>query len=217
MISALLCLDPHRTATEAEMRLSLLKQFFAFVTEPRINERFEQGLDPCRWADGLRCGASLEIYSIQYRQYRHGNFAIQFIPPTVHSAMIDDCDQGYPLETRLLPKAIGSFGLPRNRIYGTVELRTLPPRLRSLNLMQNAIRGPIYLANLPETLEYIWLSGNLIEQDVLLYEALPASIVNICLNGQRHHIGSFWLVDSSGTYIQKSRKGVMQDRIEYKP
>ena len=200
-----------------KLKKSAMLLFFENISDPLVDKNITEDLDACQWSDGVHCHVNGNIYSITFREYRRGNFDITFLPPTLKHLSIENCEQNFPINTRLFPKSMETICLSSNSIFGSVELRTLPELLKSLNLMRNDISGPIHLTDLPDKLEYIWLNGNRIQQDELYYAMLPRSVVFVSLNGAQHQIGTFWLLGKDGHSVQRSIKEVQKDRIEYIP
>ena len=118
-----------------------------------------------------------EIKSFEVLNIREqGNYKYAYAPHSARVLHIENCDQFYQLETRLLPKSAVSISLARNVIYGTIDLQSLPPNLESIDLHDNAISGRIHLFKLPRTLKNIRLADNKIKQSVLYFADLPESL-----------------------------------------
>ena len=115
----------------------------------------------------------------------HGNLRLHMLPSTTRNVYMQMCGQPYPIETRLLPRALVSFDMAHNALFGSLNLQTLPEKLKDFSVQGNKITGPIMLDSLPRTLKSLNLSANAIREETVLYKNLPQSLRLVNLRGNK--------------------------------
>ena len=110
-----------------------------------------------------------------------GKLLLPFVPSLVKTLGISNCNQKYPVDTRLLPREVRYVEMRNNKIYGSLNLATLPQNLEWFSAPHNRISGMIALTMLPPKFERLDLSYNQITQDTVYYGSLPETVSYITL------------------------------------
>ena len=173
--------NPSREDINLKMwQSSLMDRFFHSISEKGKIElsRHCVAEDYCSEWQGILCQDG-RIVKVFYSGVAYGQFALDTLPPTVNYVMIVQCAQKYKVETRSLPREAKCVWLHKNHLYGSINLTTLPSKLIHLGIWENNLSGAISLVDLPRNLVSLKLYENKIQQSVVFYSNLPASIDKI--------------------------------------
>ncbi|KNH08192.1 hypothetical protein XU18_1200 [Perkinsela sp. CCAP 1560/4] len=133
----------------------------------------------------VKC-ADGELRVFEVSNFREqGNYRYEYLPQSVESLMIKNCDQMYELRVRLLPAKAQLIVLSDNVIYGSIDLTCLPDELEHFDVSGNVISGQITLTRLPLKLVELNMSQNRIKQKVVYCNALPETIRSVNLRGNK--------------------------------
>ena len=177
------------TFTFPTMQDHLMRCFMQDVDEAfaqKISENF-LCVSPCGMRNhdewfGVHC-VSDHVRTVRYNGEHCGNFALEYLPPSVDTLLIEGCLQRYQLNFRRMPRSLIELSLELNQINGSVDLRALPRGIEHLNLARNAITGPIKLTALPPRLKMLKLQYNVIQQRTVYVANIPKSVQAVILMG----------------------------------
>ena len=116
------------------------------------------------------------VNDIHGEDLRVGNFAIGYVPHSVHKLSLIRSNQKFELNTRLFPRHARVIRLWKNSIYGQLDLSALPRNLEELTVSENKLKGPVHLTSVPRRLRQLRFRENSIRQEYLFYHELPKNL-----------------------------------------
>ena len=141
--------------------------------------------DPCSWV-GVTCAAGhVTQVAWDYHQFLQ-RIDLRWTPGTVERLHVIEQRFRLPFDIRLLPGRLRQLSIITSSLKGTVDMLAVPPQLAELSLPHNELHGAIRLSRaLPQTLIMLDFGWNKISVLTVDNAALPASIMNIRMCGQR--------------------------------
>ena len=181
LFTLIICVD----SDELRMQAVLMDHFFSQM-DPEFMRILHCGyrtdrLDMWEFRPYAMVQLAPSVCGIYFDGINQGRLQIKYLPNSVTSLRITDCAQRYAVDTRQLPAKLEVFQMPRNFLFGALEMAGLPQSLRELDLSRNKITGPVNFVHLPASIQRIRLNANVIEQERLWFDSLPSKLHEISL------------------------------------
>ena len=138
-------------------------------------ENIESSLSECEW-DGVKCTEG-KVTHIEWENRSSVNLRLRlaWLPPTVQSAIFDDCVTMKPLDARNFPESLELFDAYSCDIGGSLDLTLLPRSMESISAVKNFLCGTAVLTDLPSRLRFVDLRANRIHTVFVRSASLPES------------------------------------------
>ena len=105
----------------------------------------------------------------------------QYVPPTLQSLEIEDCELRGTLDTASLPASLRVLQVNRNQLKGPFDTKSLPQEIRTVNISSNKFSGSLVIEALPSRIENFNASKNNFSGAINLCE-LPISLCSLLIH-----------------------------------